>query len=93
MFGNTPVGIIFLDILLLIFAAILIPLLYSIFRTLRDILTNTIRLGQAIGDLCVSVKEITEEMTEARIRDVGFNNEIKNLRKDLERHIQEDRDM
>ena len=90
MFGNTPAGLLLLDILLLVFGGVLIPLLYAIFKILRDILTYCISFGETMTTLCKTVKSITDEMTETRLRDVKFENQITNLQTELTRHIRED---
>lgn len=92
VFGDTPTGIIILDIILMIFGGVLIPLLWMIFDKLRKMLDNSEASSKALTELCVSLKEVTIELTEARVRDIEIKHEIENVRQELRDHIKEERE-
>ena len=79
MFGNTPTGIVILDLLLFIFGVVTVPLLYRIFTSLSSLLQGVGALTEKIGDLCETNKEIKEELVNARLRDKDLENSITNL--------------
>jgi len=91
-FGNTPIGIIVLDVILLIFGGILIPLMWKIFNALNDQLSQSKLFTHQIGNLCETIKEITTELTSSRERDIGFQRDIDNIKEILTDHIREERE-
>ena len=92
LFGDTPGGIVLLDIILLVFGGVLIPMLWMIFDKLRQMLENSEASSKALVSLCDTLQTVTVELTEARVRDIEIKNEIENVRQALRDHIQEERE-
>ena len=85
LWGNTPVGILILDAILLVVSVILIPLLYAIFRYLRTITDSATVTQTAIVEVCNMAKETLHELTEARLRDERARSEYEQIKRQLER--------
>ena len=92
IFGDNPAGIILLDIILLVFGGVLIPLLWMIFDKLRQMLDNSEASSQALVTLCDTLQNVSSELTEARFRDVELRAEVDNLRREMRDHIKEERE-
>ena len=80
VFGSTPAGILVLDAILLVLSAVLIPLLYAIFKSLRDISENAKNSNEAIAEMCGLIRDAIKELTEARVRDERLRSEVERLR-------------
>lgn len=87
MFGDAPLGIIFLDIILVIFGGVLIPLFWSIFKCLRDILNQSKMFNIQVTDIITKLTRVSEELTEARMRDNNIQNELENVKVNMNRLI------
>ena len=74
------------DIALLIIAVVLVPSSLKVIKILNDILDGTKLFTTSLSALCESIKTITSELTEARIRDVNLRNDINSLRERIDSH-------
>ena len=84
VFGSTPAGILVLDAILLVLSAVLIPLLYAIFKSLREISGNAKNGNKAMVEMCALIRDAIRELTEARVRDERLRSEIERLRDRVE---------
>ena len=90
MFGETPPGIILLDILLVVLGGVLLPMLYSISKSLRKIFAKQGELMTSLSGIGESIGKVSQEMIEERIRDINFQNQINNLQADITSLKQQD---
>ena len=81
MFGNTPVGIIVLDIILLMFGGILIPLLWVIFKSLRDIGDNSKKFNAQTSAIMEKLTSVSQQLTDSHLRDKDIMHELDILRR------------
>lgn len=97
IFGNTPLGIIFLDIMLLIFGGVFIPVLWKIYSKLNHIDSKLDMVLHSINNCITSLAnantalaKVCGELNDARVRDATLEGRIKGIDDKLNRHIAED---
>lgn len=92
LFGDTPTGIILLDIILIIFAGILIPILWKIHSSMTTHTNQSKSVIDQLGSIFREIREMSKELVEARISDSHIRNELDNIRSELHEARQEFRD-
>lgn len=81
----------FVLVLELLVGGVLIPIGWRISSSLAKIFGSLKSFTESLETLCITMKEISNEMTEARIRDSEIKNEINNIKESLGEHIKEER--
>lgn len=88
MFGDTPVGIIVLDIVLVVIAlligAVLIPILIKIFRQLGNISSDLTSCFKALTATNETMANVLKELQDARVRDKELEGRMKGIQSDVE---------
>ena len=83
--GEGSLGLILFDIALFLIGVVLVPTALKIIKSLNDILIHLITIIKTLGELCESIKKLSDDLVEARVRDTKLENEINNLRKQIEK--------
>ena len=77
----------FILILEILVGGILIPIGWRISSSLSKIFTNIKVFTDSLEVLCTTMKEVTDELTEARIRDNDLGNRLVNIERELGKHV------
>lgn len=77
----------FILILEILVGGILIPIGWRISSSLSKIFTNIKIFTDSLEVLCTTMKEVTDELTEARIRDNDLGNRLQNIERELGKHV------
>lgn len=83
IFGDTPVGIIILDII----GAILVPILFGVFKRLGSIAIKLTNCLDAMTASNATLAKVVEELNDARVRDTAIEGRIKGLDDKFNAHI------
>lgn len=77
----------FILILEILVGGVLIPIGWRISSSLSKIFTNIKVFTDSLEVLCTTMKEVTDELTEARIRDNDLGNRLQNIERELGKHV------
>ena len=91
MFGDTPTGILVLDIVLVLMGAILSPLLWGIFTRLGGITSSLTKCVQMQLEAQTVLAEVVRELNDARVRDKDLEGRVKIVNEKLDNHIRDDK--
>ena len=78
-------------ILEILVGGVLIPIGWRISSSLSKIFSSLKIFTESLNSLCTTMKEVTTELTEARLRDETLKNEINNIKESLTEHVKEER--
>lgn len=78
-------------VLEILVGGVLIPIGWRISSSLSKIFTNIKTFTDSLEVLCTTMKGVTDEQTEARVRDAEFKKDIENIKVALGDHIIEER--
>lgn len=81
----------FVFVLEILIGGVLIPIGWRISSSLSKIFGSIKDFTESLETLCTTMREISGELTEARIRDGEIKNEINNIKEALGEHIKEER--
>ena len=79
MFGDTPLGILLLDIILLSMGAILTPILFGIFSRLGKVSEKLSICVTSLADTNKTLATVVQELNDARVRDKDIEGRLKGL--------------
>lgn len=82
----------FILVLELLVGGVLIPIGWKISSALTKIFSNLKSFTDSLETLCGTMKEVTDELTEARLRDATLQNDIENIKEQLRDHVKEERE-
>ena len=85
MFGNTPTGIIILDVILVAMGMVLTPILWGIYKRLGDTVTNSENTIKIQTECNQSLIKVVEELNDARVRDKDLEGRMKGLDEKMNR--------
>lgn len=85
MFGDTPTGIIILDVILVLMGMILTPILWGIYKRLGDAVTNSECTIKIQAECNQSLVKVVEELNNARVRDKDLEGRMKGLDEKMNR--------
>lgn len=91
MFGQTPVGIILLDIILVAMGAVLTPILFGIFSRLGKVSEKMTACVASLAHANNTLAAVVKELNDARVRDTVLEGRIKGIDEKLNNHIREDK--
>lgn len=83
-------GLIGFDIALLIIGVVLVPTGIKTVSVLNDILNNMRDFTKSLSNVCETMKDISNQLKDAHIRDVNLKNEIRNIKMHLGMAVPED---
>ena len=88
MFGDTAVGIVVLDFILVAMGMVLTPILWGIYKRLGDNLENSKDSLELLAHSNATLAKVVEELHNARVRDKELEGRIKGLDDKVNRHLQ-----
>ena len=81
----------FVLVLEILVGGVLIPIGWRISSSLSKIFGSLKSFTESLNTLCTTMKDVTTELTEARLRDETIKNEISNIKEALGEHVREER--
>jgi len=82
---NLQISLVIFDIVVLVIAGVLIPIGIKIINCLNNISTTIKSVNTATDALVASLKEISERLTDAHIRDKDIESRLKSIEMSLAR--------
>lgn len=81
----------FVLVLEILVGGVLIPIGWRISSSLTKIFGNLKSFTESLETLCGTMRDISQQLTDARIRDNDIKNEINNIKVSLNEHVKEER--